>query len=47
MKTFARDLYLSTARVDASKARLIAFVLTLVMFAIAAGAPEAGSDFIR
>ncbi len=47
MKTFARDLYLSAARIDASKARLSAFVVTLVMFAIAAGAPEASGDWIR
>ncbi len=47
MKTFARNLYLSAATIDPSKARLIAFVVTLVMFAIAAGAPEAGGDYIR
>lgn len=47
MNKFARDLYLSTAKIDASKIRIIVFVLTLAMFVLAAGAPEAGGDFIR
>jgi hypothetical protein len=45
MKTVVRDLYLAAA--DSKKVRLAFFVLTLVMFVVAAGAPDAGTDFGR
>ena len=44
MKTTARKLYTAAASVDA---RLALFILSVVMFVIAAGAPEAGPGFIR
>ena len=47
MNKIARNLYLSAATMEASKVRLIVFVLSLAMFALAAGAPEAGGDVIR
>lgn len=47
MNKLTRDLYLSASQIDASKIRLIVFVLTLAMFVLAAGAPEAGGDFMR
>lgn len=46
MKTITRDLYAAAAQ-DGSKARIVVFLLTLVMFVIAAGAPEAGIGIIR
>lgn len=45
MKTMIRDMYLAAA--DSSKVRLAFFVLTLAMFVVAAGAPDAGTDFGR
>src|SRR5690606_31914287 len=45
MKNVTRDLYLAAA--DSSKVRLVVFVLTLVMFVIAAGAPEASIGAVR
>lgn len=45
MKTMIRDMYLAAA--DSSKIRLVFFVLTLAMFVVAAGAPDAGTDFAR
>jgi hypothetical protein len=47
MKNTARNLYLATAQMDASKVRLVMFLLTLAMFVVAAGAPDAGGDFVR
>ncbi|NLG97795.1 MAG: hypothetical protein GX491_10575 [Chloroflexi bacterium] len=47
MKTITRDLYLSAAKLHSSKVRVVLFALTLALFAIAAGAPEAGPGFIR
>jgi hypothetical protein len=47
MNKIARDIYLSAAHIDASKVRIIVFVLSLAMFVVAAGAPESGGDFIR
>ncbi len=47
MKNITRDLYLAAAKVDASKVRLIFFAISLVMFVVAAGAPDAGSDILR
>lgn len=47
MKNVTRDLYITAAKMDASKVRLVVFVLTLAMFVIAAGAPEAGIGVIR
>jgi hypothetical protein len=47
MKNMFRDLYLSTARMNPQQVRLVVFVLTLVMFVLAAGAPEAGTEIIR
>jgi len=47
MKNTARNLYLALASVDSSKTRLVLFVLTVAMFAIAAGAPDAGGGMIR
>jgi len=45
MKNTARNLYLTLA--DGSKARLVLFVLSIAMFVIAAGAPDAGGGMIR
>ncbi|HET8706989.1 MAG TPA: hypothetical protein VFM46_11875 [Pseudomonadales bacterium] len=42
MTNAARNLYLSAAKMDASTVRIIIFVVTLAMFALAAGAPECG-----
>ena len=47
MTTIARDLYLTAAKVDASKVRLVVFVLSLAMFVLAAGAPDCSGDVIR
>lgn len=47
MKNVTRDLTIAAARIDASKVRLVVFAMTLVMFVIAAGAPEAGIGAIR
>lgn len=45
MTNVTRDLYIAAA--DSSKVRLVFFVLTLVMFVVAAGAPEAGGGAVR
>ena len=45
MKSVARDLYI--AAVDSKKVRIALFVFSVVMFVVAAGAPDAGTDFIR
>lgn len=45
MKTIVRNMYLAAA--DSRKVRLAFFVLTLAMFVVAAGAPDAGTDFGR
>ncbi|NLG97794.1 MAG: hypothetical protein GX491_10570 [Chloroflexi bacterium] len=47
MKNVTRELYLATAKLNAPKVRVVLFALTLTLFAIAAGAPEAGPGFIR
>lgn len=47
MKTTARNLYAAAASIDASKARLVLFLLSIAMFVIAAGAPDAGGGMIR
>lgn len=45
MKNVSRDLYLAAA--NPSKIRLIVFIITLVMFVLAAGAPEASGGAVR
>lgn len=40
MKSLSSKLFLASAKVS-SKARLILFIATLVMFVLAAGAPQA------
>jgi hypothetical protein len=45
MKNVTRDLYIAAA--DSSKVRLVVFLLTLAMFVIAAGAPEASIGAVR
>ena len=40
MTNTARKLYLSATKMDTSTVRIIIFVITLAMFALAAGAPE-------
>jgi hypothetical protein len=47
MKNVTRNLTTAAAQMDANKARMIVFVVSLVMFVIAAGAPEAGIGIIR
>jgi hypothetical protein len=47
MKTTARDLTLAIARIDSKKVRLVMFVITVAMFALAAGAPECSGGVIR
>lgn len=42
MTNAARNLYLSATKMDANTVRIIVFVITLAMFALAAGAPECG-----
>ena len=44
MKNTARSLYAAAASIDA---RLVLFVLSIAMFVIAAGAPDAGGGMIR
>lgn len=41
MNKIARDLK------NAKNARLFVFVISIVMFVLAAGAPDAGGDFVR
>jgi hypothetical protein len=41
MTNTARNLYLSATKIDSSTVRIIVFVITLAMFVLAAGAPEA------
>jgi len=45
MKNVTRDLFIAAG--DTQKVRIALFVLTLVMFVVAAGAPDAGTDFAR
>jgi hypothetical protein len=47
MKNVTRDLMIAAGKVDTSKVRLVVFVLTLAMFVLAAGAPDAGGDIWR
>ena len=48
MTNIARNLYAAAAQLDSSKVRIAMFALTLVMFVVAAGAPEvARFGFIR
>lgn len=47
MNTITRNLYLTASKMDASKVRLVVFAISLVMFVVAAGAPEAGGDILR
>jgi hypothetical protein len=47
MKNVARDLIVSAGQMDAAKVRLVVFVLTLAMFVLAAGAPDAGGGIVR
>ncbi len=47
MKNITRNLYLTAAKMDASKVRLVFFAISLAMFVVAAGAPEAGGDILR
>lgn len=45
MKTFARNLYLTTA--DSKKVRIVLFAISIAMFVVTAGAPEATGGFVR
>jgi hypothetical protein len=47
MKNVARDLYVAAGQMNGSKVRLVVFVLTLAMFVLAAGAPDAGGGIVR
>lgn len=47
MNNVRRDLYTAAAQMDASKVRLVVFIVSLVMFVLAAGAPEASGGIIR
>lgn len=47
MTTITRNLYLTTAKMDASKVRLVFFAISLVMLVVAAGAPQSSGDFMR
>ncbi|HEX9018703.1 MAG TPA: hypothetical protein VF806_05935 [Anaerolineaceae bacterium] len=47
MKNIAQTIYTAAGQLDANKVRLIVFVLTMVMFAVAAGAPEASGGIVR
>lgn len=40
-------IYTAAAQMDASKVRIIVFIASLVMFVIAAGAPEAGPGIVH
>lgn len=45
MKNIARSLYLTAA--DSKKVRIALFALSIAMFVITAGAPEATGGFVR
>jgi hypothetical protein len=47
MKQITRNLYTAAGSMDANKVRLIMMAITLAMFVLAAGAPEAGGEFMR
>ena len=47
MKNMMSNLQLTAGQMDGSKARIVMFVLTLVMFVIAAGAPEMGGGIVH
>ena len=47
MKKMMRDGYLWVATIDSNKMSLVAFVIALAMFVVAAGAPEAGGTSVR
>jgi len=42
MKKLSEKMMITAGKVDGQTARLVLFVLSLAMFVIAAGAPEAG-----
>jgi hypothetical protein len=47
MKNVIRDLKLNLHKLPAVDIRLVIFVVTLVMFVVGAGAPDAGGGFIK
>lgn len=47
MKNIARDLKLNLSKVSPVDVRLVLFVLTLVLFALGAGAPDAGGGIVH
>jgi hypothetical protein len=47
MNHITRNLYIAAGQMDANKVRLVVFVLSLAMFVLAAGAPDAGGDIYR
>jgi hypothetical protein len=47
MKNVIRDLKLTLNKLPAIDIRLVIFVVTLIMFVIGAGAPDAGGTIIR
>jgi hypothetical protein len=47
MKNVTRDITLAVANMNSQKVRIVMFVLTLTMFVLAAGAPEAGGGCVR
>ncbi len=47
MNNVRRNLYSAAVQMDGSKVRLVVFILSLAMFVLAAGAPEAGGGVVR
>lgn len=47
MKNVTRDLTLAVANMNSQKVRIVMFVITLGMFVLAAGAPEASGGAVR
>ena len=47
MKNIARDLKIQISKVSPVDVRLVLFVLTLVLFVLGAGAPDAGGGIVH
>ena len=47
MKDIACDLKIRLSKVNPVDVRLVLFVLTLVLFVLGAGAPDAGGGFVH
>ena len=47
MKKMLSDLYVAAGSVDQTKVSIVFFLITLAMFVVAAGAPDAGGTTVR